>query len=370
MSSNQRYCFLTEFFDSLAGIVRQYQLYYYPDDGSIEMHDLKIRKVFLKRIVNPEITLKDLFIGSDLNIFSRKMKIVNYGDAFTQKIFEDAKANTYGMIKPDAYMNIGKIVDAVLSNGFVIKRLKMTRMSLDDAAEFYKEHYGKGFYNELINFMSSDYIVGMELVKKDAVKAWRDFIGPTNLETARRDAPYSLRSLYGSSGGKNAVHGSDSNESASREINFVFNKLKSQPQLNNCSCLVIKPHAIPDAGKIIDIILNEGFEISAMEMFYLDKPTAEEFFEVYKGVLPEYAAIIENVTSGPIIALEVRQDDVVNSLRSLVGPHDPDIARTLRPNTLRAMFGKDRVKNAVHCTDLSEDGVLEVQYFFELIQDK
>jgi len=105
-------------------------------------------------------------------------------------------------------------------------------------------------------------------------------------------------------------------------------------------------------------------------MFYLDKTTAEEFFEVYKGVLPEYSAIIEHVICGPVIAMEIRQENVVNSLRSLVGPHDPEIAKVLRPNTLRALFGKDRVKNAVHCTDLAEDGVLEVQYFFELLQDK
>ena len=107
-----------------------------------------------------------------------------------------------------------------------------------------------------------------------------------------------------------------------------------------------------------------------MEMFYLDKTQAEEFFEVYKGVLPEYAGIIDHVISGPIIVMEVRQENVVPALRALCGPHDPEIARALRPNTLRAYFGKDRVKNAVHCTDLPEDGILEVQYFFELLQEK
>lgn len=60
-------------------------------------------------------------------------------------------------------------------------------------------------------------------------------------------------------------------------------------------------------GKIIDSILGEGFEISAMEMFYLDKPTAEEFFELYKGVFPEYSMLIEHIsTGGPIIVLEIR----------------------------------------------------------------
>jgi nucleoside-diphosphate kinase len=374
MSNFIRYCFLTELFDNLAGIVRQYQLYFYPEDNSLEIHDIKNKKVFLKKLVYPDITLIDLYLGSDINIFSRKMKIVDYGDAFTRKKFQETSSSTYGMIKPDAYMNIGKIIDMIYNvGGFTISKLKMMRFSRDVAGEFYQEHKGKPFFDNLINFMTSDLIVGMELVHKDAVKTWREFIGPTNSITARQTAPNSLRSYFGTDGSKNAVHGSDSDTSSSRELKFVFNGcIKSQPILNNCSCLIIKPHAISEgnAGKIIDIILSEGFEISSMEMFYLDKTTAEEFYEVYKGVLPEYASIIDHVTTGPIIALEVRQENVVNSLRSLCGPHDPDIAKTLRPTTLRALFGKDRVKNAVHCTDLPEDGVLEVQYFFELLQDK
>lgn len=371
MTTFTRYCFITEMFDQLAGIVRQYQLYFYPEDNSIEMHDNKNKKIFLKRVVNNEVTFKDLYLGSDINVYSRKLKVVEYGDAFTKKTFEENRSSTYAMIKPDAYMNIGKIIDLILNEGkFTISKLKMVKFRQEDAQEFYAEHKGKPFFDNLVSFMTSDLIVGMELIAKDAVKAWRDFIGPTNSENARKTAPKSIRALFGTDGSKNAVHGSDSLQSASRELNFVFGKLRPQAVLNNCSCLVIKPHAIQDAGKIIDIVLQEGFEISCMEMFYLDKTQAEEFFEVYKGVLPEYAGIIDHVTSGPIIVMEVRQENVVPALRALCGPHDPEIARALRPNTLRAYFGKDRVKNAVHCTDLAEDGILEVQYFFELLQEK
>jgi nucleoside-diphosphate kinase len=133
---------------------------------------------------------------------------------------------------------------------------------------------------------------------------------------------------------------------------------------------VIKPHAVlnGDAGKIIDIILQEGFEISALEMFTLDKPTAEEFFEVYKGVVPEFVAMTEHMTTGPCIVMEVRQENVVKAFRELAGPADPEIAKNLRTNTLRARFGVDKVRNAVHCTDLPEDGTLESEYFFSIMQ--
>ena len=60
--------------------------------------------------------------------------------------------------------------------------------------------------------------------------------------------------------------------------------------MNNCTCCIIKPHSVNSgvAGLILDQILEEGFEVSSLEMFFLDRPTAEEFFEVYRGVLPEY----------------------------------------------------------------------------------
>ena len=364
--SQQRFCFITEYFDNLASLCKTYQLFYYPSDGSVEMFDIKNRKIFLKRIVIPEITMKDMYLGSDINVYSRKHKLIQYGDDYTKEYFSKIRSNTYGMIKPDGYLNIGKIIDMIYNvGGFTISKLKLCKMSLNDAAEFYGEHKGKPFYDFLINYITGDYIVGMELIKKDAIKAWRDFIGPTNVDKAKSEAPQSLRAIFGN-GEKNTVHGSDCQASVDREINIVFNKIHHKPILTNCSLLIIKPHTIAEgnAGKIIDIILSEGFEISSMQMFYLDKIFAEEFFEVYKGVLPEYSMIIEDMTQGPCIAIEVRQEDVVNKLRALVGPHDPEIAKVLRPNTIRALFGKDRVRNAVHCTDLPEDGVIECDYFF------
>lgn len=66
---------------------------------------------------------------------------------------------------------------------------------------------------------------------------------------------------------------------------------------------------------MIDIVLNSGFEISALQMFWLDKPSAEEFLEVYKSVVNDYNLIVEEFTNGACIALEVRQDNPVPMLR-------------------------------------------------------
>ena len=83
-------------------------------------------------------------------------------------------------------------------------------------------------------------------------------------------------------------------------------------------------------------------------------------------MLPEYTNLAEHLTIGPSVVLEVRNENSVSQLRELCGPFDPAIAQVLRPDTIRSKFGVDRVKNAVHCTDLEEDGRLEVLFFFSL----
>ncbi|MED6282995.1 Nucleoside diphosphate kinase 7 [Characodon lateralis] len=120
-------------------------------------------------------------------------------------------------------------------------------------------------------------------------------------------------------------------------------------------------------GKILNSISEAGFKISALEMFNVDPANAEEFYEVYKGVVTEYPSMVTELCSGPCMVLEIHGTDVSKSFREFCGPSDPEIARHLRPNTLRALYGKDKVKNAVHCTDLPEDGGLEVQYFFKIL---
>lgn len=105
-------------------------------------------------------------------------------------------------------------------------------------------------------------------------------------------------------------------------------------------------------------------------MFHLDRLQSEEFFELYKGVLPEFKQIAEHLTTGPCVAMEIRQDKVVESFREICGVIDPSVAKINDKNSIRALYGIDRIKNAVHCTDLPEDGSLEVEYFFNILQQK
>jgi len=84
--------------------------------------------------------------------------------------------------------------------------------------------------------------------------------------------------------------------------------MKTTAVLDNCSLCIIKPHIVKSGqlGQVIDMILQNGFEISAAEMFHLSREVIEEFMEVYKGVLPEYLPLIEHLSNGPSVVLEVR----------------------------------------------------------------
>ena len=84
------------------------------------------------------------------------------------------------MIKPDAYVHIGKIIDAIYVNGFKISKLKMSKFTNETSSIFYGEHIGKPFFPNLQGFITSDVVVGMELVAESAVEKWRGLIGPTN----------------------------------------------------------------------------------------------------------------------------------------------------------------------------------------------
>jgi len=84
------------------------------------------------------------------------------------------------MIKPCCYKNIGKILTKIQKEGFKIGNLKMARFSRKDAETFYAEHLGKHFFENLMSFMTSGLVVGMELIADNCIKKWRNFIGPTN----------------------------------------------------------------------------------------------------------------------------------------------------------------------------------------------
>ena len=128
---------------------------------------------------------------------------------------------TFVIIKPDAVKNryTGKIYDRILQAGFTILSAKLLKMTLIQAEGFYAVHRERPFYGELTTFMSSGACMVLALEKENAVVAWRETIGATNPEEATEGT---IRKDFATSLGENAVHGSDSDENAEKEIAFFF----------------------------------------------------------------------------------------------------------------------------------------------------
>jgi nucleoside-diphosphate kinase len=128
---------------------------------------------------------------------------------------------TFTMIKPDAFKkgHSGAILDRILKEGFEVKALKMLKLSKEKAGEFYAVHKERPFYGELVDFMSSGPIIAAILEKDNAVEDFRKLIGATNPAAA---AEGTIRKLFASSVGENAIHGSDSDANAAIEAAFMF----------------------------------------------------------------------------------------------------------------------------------------------------
>ena len=132
---------------------------------------------------------------------------------------------TFTMIKPDAFKkgHSGAILDRIIKEGFKIKALKMLHLSKDKAGEFYAIHRERPFYGELVEFMSSGPIIAAILEKENTVDTFRKLIGATNPAAAEEGT---IRKLFASSVGENAIHGSDSDDNAAIESAFFFSGLE------------------------------------------------------------------------------------------------------------------------------------------------
>lgn len=132
-----------------------------------------------------------------------------------------ALERTLSIIKPDAVERnlVGKILARFEENGFQIVATKMLRLTQVQAEGFYAEHQGKEFFTSLVEYMTSAPVVVSVLEKENAVKDYRTLIGTTNPETA---AEGTIRKEFAQSQRRNSVHGSDSKESAEREIAYFF----------------------------------------------------------------------------------------------------------------------------------------------------
>ena len=222
----------------------------------------------------------------------------------------------------------------------------------------------------------------MEVVGPLAIRKWRQSVRPS---VQFEDDDFESKELS-----FRGIYGSKSETDAEFELNFIFNykplhvhpspPIKIHPGAH-VTCCVIHPHALREgnAGRIIQEIQARSFKIFGIQAYILTKKEVEDFYEIYKGLQNrDFAGMIRQGSSGrclvlaigPSPELELTEEvpTVVEGFRKICGPANPEICRVLYPDTIRAKYGTNTEENAVHCSDLDEDGVLEVEYFFTLMQ--
>ncbi|CAG9764975.1 unnamed protein product [Ceutorhynchus assimilis] len=380
---NDRLAFLAKWLDTERSMQKNFNVYYYPSNNTLEMFDRDLNRIYLKRIKMDGLGFKDMFIGNTIRIYGRQIRLTNYADSRTEKIIGKTKEHTVCVIKPSLLPKLGDVIIEIEKTGFQICNMKMCKLSKKEALELYEPYKNKEpLLPFILEHLVSGPIVVLELVGENAVERWLELLGPTDPVEARKTAPNSLIAIYGEdSKVTNGFLASQDEANVIRESNFFFAKDKTRevPQnnisLQNTTCAVIQPHAIEEGklGYILAAINDAHFSINALEMFYLSNTNAEEFLEVYKGIVSDFNAMVLSFVDGPCVALEIAGKNsnmkVYEEFRLFCGPKDSSIARQIRPLTLRARFGCDKYKNAVHCTDLPEDTVLELEYFFRILKD-
>eukprot|EP00697_Spironema_sp_BW2_P014394 gnl/Spiro4/4826_TR2415_c0_g1_i1.p1 gnl/Spiro4/4826_TR2415_c0_g1~~gnl/Spiro4/4826_TR2415_c0_g1_i1.p1 ORF type:complete len:372 (+),score=81.25 gnl/Spiro4/4826_TR2415_c0_g1_i1:41-1117(+) len=353
-ATDERFAFVADWFDKPAGLTKRINVLYFPSNNSVELIDVKLRRVILRRAVCTNlIGLSQFHIGATVTVFGKQLTLTDYLDEYTRNKLGAVQEKCCAIIMGDAYPALGQILSAIYEAQLKVNQIVLRRPTADQAGELLKDMQLANA-DELVGRMSQDLVCFLELLGADVCAQWRAL-------TSQRSG---LRSAFG-----DAFFGSLNGTCAVRECALIA-ALPTTAMLDNCTLCIIKPHAVlaGQAGHIIDALISQGFDISAIQMFTLDRACAEEFLEVYRDVVTDFNAMAEELCSSACIAMEVRQQDAVTKLREMCGPADPEMARVLRPNSLRARFGISTARNAVHCTDLVEDGNLEVEYFFSVLQ--
>jgi len=284
-SACDKLSFLVTWDDPLSGLTRQFNLIFYPGDSTVEMSDNRSRKTFLKKTVTTEVKREDLYLGNTLLLLSRRLQVLDYGDEVTRSLCSQSLETTAVILPSEALNEAGSLLAEAQAAGFSLGRAKTISLNSMQVRNILGEE------GEKAELLCSGPILAMELVMEDAVSKF------AQLANAKGASP---------------VRSSASPEEARRESASLLPPTFStrappiswQQEVASTCCLV-KPHAMAWAGAIIEVLQEEGFSLLGMATYLLTFHQAEEFLEVYRGVVEEWGESVTHLSSGPCLALQV-----------------------------------------------------------------
>ncbi|OPJ67374.1 thioredoxin domain-containing protein 3 [Patagioenas fasciata monilis] len=270
----------------------------------------------------------------------------------------DQKAErTLALIRPSLLKERrDSIMQRIRDDGFEIAMQKEIILSEKQVCEFYKEHKNEDYFPALLEQMTSGPTLILALTRENAVAHWRGLLGPTALEEAKED-PNSLRALYAvDSSPINQLHGSSTTDDAQKELEFFF------PQEHTLA--VIKPAAAKEhKDDIMQKVKDAGFTISKIKEEALTRDMVAHFYKDHEGK-SFFGDLLSSMTEGPSVIMVLSKENAVEEWRQLMGPTDPEEAKNISPESIRAQFAQDILSNAVHGSSTKQQALENIQYIF------
>jgi nucleoside-diphosphate kinase len=148
MPTEEPLAFKVEWFDQSSGLHRLFTLSFYEGDNSIEMFDIKLKRLFLRRCNIASVSKKELFLGNTIAVYGRHLVIKEYGNDYTKGQVENSKQSTLVLIYPEAHDEVGHVLDCLERAGYSLCRARSTRFTITTATEFYDRFRVKGTLNQ------------------------------------------------------------------------------------------------------------------------------------------------------------------------------------------------------------------------------
>ncbi|XP_077472861.1 thioredoxin domain-containing protein 6-like [Stigmatopora argus] len=293
------------------------------------------------------------------------------------------KSYTVAIIKPDAVAHgkANEILTKVQDAGFKILAQEERTLTEAQAREFYRHKEAEEYFQDLVQFTSSGpsriLILSHLEDTSDVVQAWLGFIGPANIEEAKREKPESLRAQYGTRTLFNAVHGSEDVDGASRELAFFFpdfgkangtTRDAEEKPVERTLALIRPDVARENREEILTQITNSGFQVSLQRDMTLTEEQVRKFY-VHRAEEDDFPTLLQTMTRGPVLALALTREDAVQQWKNMLGPPDIKKAKEEQPECIRARFSMEGDPvNQIHGSQSTEEASKEISFFFPVQQ--
>ncbi|XP_021110227.1 thioredoxin domain-containing protein 3 isoform X3 [Heterocephalus glaber] len=267
---------------------------------------------------------------------------------FTDVFFPDFKIakgkklqRTLALLRPDLLEKQDDVLKVIKDEDFEILMERQIVLSEEEAKMLCKEYEKENYFEALIEKMTRSPSLALVLLRENCVQHWKELLGPRTVEKVSEYHAESLCAQFAMGNLPiNQLYGSDSMEAAERDIECFF------PPENTLA--LIKPHVTREQrAEILKLIKEEGFELTQMkDMLLTPEQVGKIYFQITKKDF--YKDIVEVLSEGQSLVMVLTKWNAIVSWRRLMGPVDPEEAKLLSPDSIRARFGINILKNAVH----------------------